>query len=97
MILPIEMKEGLGGIAISDIGAILPDVNSPKGSWCVIYTGLFPTGLSVKGDSVTLCAIWSDMLEAMMAMEEEEEAEEDEAEEGEEDQDDAYEPSGNIR
>jgi hypothetical protein len=80
MILPIEMKEGRGGIAVSDIGAILPDVLAPKGNWCVIYTGLFPTGLSVKGDSVSLCAEWSDLLQEMEAEYEEEECEEEEAE-----------------
>ena len=56
MILRVDVQGGVGGIACADITAILPDVNNPEDS--VVYTTVFTTGLSVKGDAETLCATW---------------------------------------
>ena len=53
----IDVKEGAGGIHISDIGAILPDTTAPQ-TRSVLYTGLFPNGISVEGDSETLIGMW---------------------------------------
>ena len=74
MILPITLKEGRGGIAIEDISAILPDIENPTEN-CLVYTGLFPCGVSVLGNAEELCAMWYAAL--VLASDDEEEDEED--------------------
>ena len=55
-VLKIEVQGGTGGIACADITAILPDVNDPENS--VVYTSVFPSGLSVQGRAWAHCAVW---------------------------------------
>lgn len=98
MIFAIKMKEGEGAVALQDIGAILPDVNSPD-RCSVIYTSLFPTGLGVDGNAEDLCVRWYVALNELLASQYE-----DEVDEGDEDDDDSEEeldeeedaPNGNV-
>ena len=55
--MPIELKEGVGGICALEIVMILPDTSAPK-ERSVIYTNMLPTGISVEGTSEQLCALW---------------------------------------
>ena len=98
MIFAIKMKEGEGAVALQDIGAILPDVNSPA-KCSVIYTSLFPTGLGVDGNAEDLCVRWYVALNELLASQYEDEVEEDDEEydEGEEELDEEVdEPNGNV-
>lgn len=60
-ISPVVMKEGVAGIELSTIDAIVPDSTSPK-TKSVIYTTAFPDGLIVQGSSEMLLAKWSELL-----------------------------------
>ena len=73
-VLRVTTQGGVGGISVHDISAILPDVQRPGHS--VVYTDVFPTGLSVDGGASDLCALWFAWLE------DEEDEEEDEDDEG---------------
>jgi len=68
MILSIETLGGTGGIAVLDVHAILPDTKKPK-ERSMVYTGLFPEGLSVDGVASELCALWYVYLEEMASYE----------------------------
>ena len=72
MIFMVKVKGGLGGIHISDVASILPDVSAPK-TRSVIYTGLFPTGITVEGNSEKLIGMWGLQLELWANGEEEDE------------------------
>jgi len=77
MILPIETLGGTGGVAITDIHAILPDTKKPN-ERSMLYTGLFPEGLSVDGLASELCALWYIYLEELLSASVVEDEEEDE-------------------
>ena len=70
-VLLLDMDEGLVGFHIYDIYAILPDLKSPK-THSVVYSGLFPGGVTVKGKSEDNIGLWMVTLES----DEEEPAEE---------------------
>lgn len=67
-----QTPEGLAAVHVGDIGGIFPDLNNSERS--IIYTTMFPQGLTVEKPSEQLVGQWLVMY--------------DEEEEGEEDDDD---------
>lgn len=55
-ILVANSPEGLVGFAMADIGGIMPSLGNNDHS--VIYTTIFPEGITVYEDSATLIGLW---------------------------------------
>lgn len=80
MILRVELNEGFGGVAADEIHMILPDVNKPD-THSVIYTTIYPSGITVKGNSNDVCALWWAHIEGTI----DEQGDEEEEDEGDRD------------
>lgn len=67
----VEVNEGMAGLALEDISAILPDLTQPEEK-STVFTALFPGGITVKGDSDRLIGMWMALLKEARAENEDE-------------------------
>ena len=69
-VLAFSIKGEPGGILITTIHAILPDINNKQRA--VIYCDVFPDGVSVDESSEELCAMWWGLIGEWMLGEDDE-------------------------